>query len=75
MRNSKAITLEKSGRTTLILALFTTAAVLLLTGVFVLHEWAEATLFGHAVQHLVIFSSGLSMGVALLLGYSMKKHR
>lgn len=45
---------------------FTASALLLWLGVFALHEWADTALLGHAVQHLVIFSSGCIMGGTLL---------
>ena len=56
------------------IALFGISAILLWLGVFMLHEWAEAAAYGHAVQHLVIFASGNIMGVTLLGAYRRRKH-
>lgn len=43
---------------------FLVSVLITLYAIFTLSEWAEASGFGHATQHFLIFSSGVGAGVA-----------
>jgi len=38
-----------------------------------LSEWAEASGFGHATQHLIIFAGGVGMGISAVKLSSKEK--
>lgn len=44
-----------------------------LSAIFVLSEWAEASGFGHATQHLIIFAGGVGMGISAVKLSSKEK--
>lgn len=45
------------------------AAGTTLIGIFALSSWAEASVMHHAIQHLVIFVSGVGFGGSVVTGY------
>jgi len=40
-----------------------------LVGIFTLSNWAEASAAHHAIQHVVIFLSGVGFGGSIVTGY------
>lgn len=46
-------------------SVFVSSIILTLAAIFVLADWAETSMFGHGLQHVLIFVAGCGAGGAL----------
>lgn len=63
---SDSKTAIKSNTKSIVIGVLAVGCGLFLLAHFVLAEWAEASLYGHDIQHILIFAGGVITGGASL---------